>query len=123
MVIQVGYSVVGRSRGRVTLCAVCIVHEVMRSTSFLVEHQNQGRRFVSGLASKPLKRFSSVWPQNRWLRFFGLCLKTGSYSLMICASKSPRWFLRLGLKTKYASVYRLHHKTDGGGRHGTRVEI
>jgi hypothetical protein len=27
---------------------------------FLVEPQNQGRRFVSGLASKPLGRFSSV---------------------------------------------------------------
>jgi hypothetical protein len=29
----------------------------MRSTSFLVEPQNQGRRFVSGLTSKPLKQF------------------------------------------------------------------
>jgi hypothetical protein len=29
----------------------------MRSVSFLVETQNQGRRFVSGLASKPLRRF------------------------------------------------------------------
>jgi hypothetical protein len=47
----------------------------------LVEPQNQGRRFVSGLASKPLgwfvsglaskplRRFSPVWPQNRWLQF------------------------------------------------------
>jgi hypothetical protein len=26
-------------------------------------------RFVSGLASKPLGRFSPVWPQNRWRRF------------------------------------------------------
>jgi hypothetical protein len=28
-----------------------------RSAGFLVEPQNQGRRFVSGLASKPLGRF------------------------------------------------------------------
>jgi hypothetical protein len=31
----------------------------MRSAGFLVEPQNQGRRFVSGLASKPLGWFSS----------------------------------------------------------------
>jgi hypothetical protein len=84
MVAQVG------SIGWVTLCAVCTVHEVSRSASFLFEPQNQGRRFVSGLTSKPLGRFvsgltskllgrfvsgltskplgrfSSVWPQNRW---------------------------------------------------------
>jgi hypothetical protein len=64
MVTQVGYSVAGRSRGRVALCAVYIVHVEMRTVSFLVEPQNQGRRFVSGLASKPLGRFSPVWPQN-----------------------------------------------------------
>jgi hypothetical protein len=39
--------------------AVCglPVHMEMRSTGFLVEPQNQGRRFVSGLASKPLGWF------------------------------------------------------------------
>jgi hypothetical protein len=57
MVAQVGYSVAGRSRGRVALCAVCIMHVEMRSADFLVEPQNQDRRFVSGLASKPLGRF------------------------------------------------------------------
>jgi hypothetical protein len=31
----------------------------MRSMSLLVEPQNQGRRFVSGLDSKPLGRFVS----------------------------------------------------------------
>jgi hypothetical protein len=39
---QVGYSVVGRSEGRVILCAVCTVHEEMRSVRFLIEPQNQG---------------------------------------------------------------------------------
>jgi hypothetical protein len=57
MVAQVGYLVVGRSRGRVAPCAVYTVHVEMRSTGFLVEPQNQGRRFVSGLASKSLGHF------------------------------------------------------------------
>jgi hypothetical protein len=34
--VQVGYSVAGRSRGWVMLCAVCTVHKNMRCTSFLV---------------------------------------------------------------------------------------
>jgi hypothetical protein len=38
-------------------CAVCTVHVEMRSAGFLVGPQNQGRQFVSGLASKPLRRF------------------------------------------------------------------
>jgi hypothetical protein len=108
------------------LCAVYTVHVETRSVSFLVEPQNQGRRFVSGLASKPLgwfspvwlqnrwRRFLPVWPQNRWRRFHGLGLKIDSYGLVIWASKSPRCFLGSRLKTKHASVYRLHHKTDGG---------
>jgi hypothetical protein len=50
MVTQVGYSVAGRLRGQVTSCVVCIVHVETRSAGFLVEPQNQGRRFVSGLA-------------------------------------------------------------------------
>jgi hypothetical protein len=138
MVAQVGYSVAGRSRGRVVPCAVCTWHVETRSAGFFIEPQNQGRRFVSGLASKPLGRFSPVWPQNWWRRFLpvwpqnrwmgflvqpqnqggggflDLGLKTGSSSLVIWASKSPRRFLGLGLKTKWASVCRLCHKTDGG---------
>jgi hypothetical protein len=172
MVAQGGYSVARQSRGRVAPCVVCTVHVETRSAGFLVEHQNQGRRFVSGLASKPLRRFPSVWPQNRWRWFLVVCpqpaatvfsglaskpvatvfsslvsklvvtvspglgskpevgflvepqnqggggfsdlnLKTGSFGLVIWASKSPRWFLGLGLKTKWASVCRLRHKTDG----------
>jgi hypothetical protein len=46
--------------------------------------------------------------------FPGLGLKTGSSGLMIWASKSPYWFLSLGLKINQALVSRLHHKTDGG---------
>jgi hypothetical protein len=37
MVTQVGYSVAGRSRGRVAPCAVCTWHVETRSADFLVE--------------------------------------------------------------------------------------
>jgi hypothetical protein len=43
---QVGYSVAGRSEGRVMPCVVCTMNMEMRSTSFLVEPQNQGRQFL-----------------------------------------------------------------------------
>jgi hypothetical protein len=91
MVAQVGYSVAGRSRGRVTPCAVCTWYVETRNAGFLVEPQNQGGG-----------------------GFPGLGLKTGSSGLVIWASKSPRRFLGLDLKTKQTSVYRLHHKTNGG---------
>jgi hypothetical protein len=57
MIIQVGYSVAKRSRDRVASCAIYTWHVETRSAGFLVEPQNQCRRFVSGLASKPLGRF------------------------------------------------------------------
>jgi ribosomal protein L34 len=70
--------------------------------------------FSPGLASKLVVGFL-VEPQNQGGGGFpGLGLKTGSFSLVIYASKSPRWFLGLSLKTKRASVYQLRHKTDGG---------
>jgi hypothetical protein len=66
-----------------------------------------------GLASKPVVGFL-VEPQNQGGGgFSGLGLKTDSFGLVIWASKSPRWFLCLGLKTKQTSVCRLHHKIDG----------
>jgi hypothetical protein len=66
-----------------------------------------------GLASKPVVGFL-VEPQNQGGGgFLGLGLKTGNSGLVIWASKSPRRFLVLSLKTKQASVYRLRHKTDG----------
>jgi hypothetical protein len=61
------------------------------------------------LASKPAVVFL-VEPQNQG----GLGLKTGSSGLVVWASKSLRRFLGLGLKSKKASVCRLHHKTDRG---------
>jgi hypothetical protein len=52
-----GCWVIGRS---VAPCVVCTWHMETRSTGFLVRSQNQGRRFVSGLALKPLGQFSLV---------------------------------------------------------------
>jgi hypothetical protein len=67
-----------------------------------------------GFASKPVVGFL-VEPQNQGRAGFpDLGLKTGSSNLVIWASKSPRRFLGLGLKTNWISVYRLCHKTDGG---------
>jgi hypothetical protein len=63
-----------------TLCAVCTVHMEMRKAGFLVEPQNQGRRFP------------------------GLGLKINSSGLMIWVSKSPLWVSWLSLKTKRAVV-------------------
>jgi hypothetical protein len=82
------------------MCVICTMHKETRSVGFLVEPQNKGQRFLP------------VWPQNRWLRVSRFGPKTGSYSLVICALKSPPRFLGLGLKTKRATVYRLHHKTN-----------
>jgi hypothetical protein len=44
---QVVYLVAGQSSGRVTLCTVCTVHKVMRSTGFLVQPQNHSLGFPS----------------------------------------------------------------------------
>jgi hypothetical protein len=66
-----------------------------------------------GLASKPVVGFL-VEPQNQGGGGFpGLGLKTGSSGLVIWASKSPRRFLDLALKTKRTLVCRLRHKIDG----------
>jgi hypothetical protein len=67
---QVGYSVVGRSEGRMTSCAVCTVHKEMRSTCFLVEPQNQGGWIVSDLTSKPLGQFVSGLASKPLGQFF-----------------------------------------------------
>jgi hypothetical protein len=90
----------------------------------------------SGLASKLVVTVSPgltlklmvdflVEPQNQCGGgFLGLGLKIGSYGLMIWTSKSPRWFLSFGLKTKWVMVCQLCLKTDGRmRRHGVYVEI
>jgi hypothetical protein len=67
-----------------------------------------------GLASKPAVGFLFE-PQNQGGGGFpSLGLKTGSSSLVIWVSKSPRQILSLGLKTKQTSICRLHHKINDG---------
>jgi hypothetical protein len=71
-------------------CAVCTVHVETRSACFLVEPENQGRRFVSGLTSKNHSDgFSSVWaskPLVTVCEWFGL--KTTRTVFTDLASKS-----------------------------------
>jgi hypothetical protein len=64
-----------------------------------------------GLALKPLTRVSRFWSQ------------TGSCGLVIWPMKSPRRFLGLGLKTKWAMVCQVRYKIDGRMETRTRVEI
>jgi hypothetical protein len=73
------YSMARRSGGWVMPCAVCTVHIEMRSTSFLVETQNQGRvswlsfkTKVDGFliwASKLTALVWRFWPQNHRVSF------------------------------------------------------
>jgi hypothetical protein len=62
--VQVGYSVDERSRGWVTPFVVCTVHKETRSADFLVEPQNQGRRF-GDFGLKNTATVSSFGPQNQ----------------------------------------------------------
>jgi hypothetical protein len=68
----------------------------------------------SGLASKPVAMvFSDLASKQMAAVSPDLGLKTDSYGLVIWASKSPRRFLGLRLKTKQTSVCQLRYKTDG----------
>jgi hypothetical protein len=53
-----------------------------------------------GLASKPVVNFLVESQNLGGGEFSGLGIKTGSFGLVIWASKSPQWFLGLGLRTK-----------------------
>jgi hypothetical protein len=100
MVAQVGYSVAVRSRGRVASCAVFPLHVETRSAGFLVEPENQGRRFVSGLASKPLGRFLAVWPQNLLGRFLPVWPQNWWRWFFLFWPQNRWWVSWLSLKTK-----------------------
>jgi hypothetical protein len=63
-----------------------------------------------GLASKPAISFLVESQNQGGGGFSNLCLKTGSSGLVIYASKSPRRFLGLGLKTNQASICQLRHR-------------
>jgi hypothetical protein len=72
----------------------------MRSAGFLVEPQNQGRRFVSGLASKTLGWFVSGLASKPQGRFSLFGLKTGGDGFFQFALKTggldfPVWNTKL----------------------------
>jgi hypothetical protein len=89
MVTHIGYSAAGRSGGRVTLCAVCTVHEVRVSWSTVCEWfafnttqtvcewfgLKTTQTVFSSLTLKSVARVSRFGPQNRQLRFDDLSLK------------------------------------------------
>jgi hypothetical protein len=68
----------------------------------------------STFTSKPMVGFLVESQNQGGGGFSGLGLKTGSFGWVICVLKLPRRFLDLGLKTKWASVCQLRHKTNGG---------
>jgi hypothetical protein len=90
----------GENHGRSRMpCVVYTVHVETRSAGFLVEPQNQGLWFVSGLASKPLGRFLPVWPQNRWQRF-----------LPVWPQNWWRWFLLVWPQNWWLLIFWFGHQ-------------
>jgi hypothetical protein len=96
-------------------CAVCTVHVEMRSAGFLVEPQNQGRRFMSGLASKPLGRFlTGLASKPVAIVFAGLASKPvatvlSSLTSKLVATVSP------GLASKLVVGFLVEPQIQGGG--------
>jgi hypothetical protein len=137
MVAQVGYSVAGRSRGRVAPCAVCTWHVETRSTSFLVEPQNQGgvgfpgldlKTGSSGLVIWSLKITATVsWfePQNQVS--FGLSVAPQNRRREVGAGHASRSSSLLGVEASLARVSQSGLKTGGGatagGARGTIAEV
>jgi hypothetical protein len=69
-------------------CAVCTVHVETMTAGFLVEPQNQGRRFMSGLTSKPLGWFlTGLASKPMAMVFAGLASKPVATVLSSLASK------------------------------------
>jgi hypothetical protein len=115
MVAQVGYSVAGLSRGRVAPCVVCTWHVETRSVGFMVEPQNQGRRFVSGLAAKQLGWFSPFGLKTGGDGFWRFGLKTCCNGFCWFGLKTGgNGFLQFGLKTGGDGFSRFGLKTRGG---------
>jgi hypothetical protein len=100
----------------VTSCAVCTVYVETRSTSFLVEPQNQGRRFVTGLTSKPVCQWYGL--KTTGTVFSGLAsqlvaLVFSSLTLKSVATISP------GLTSKAVVCFLVEPQNQGGGGFST----
>jgi hypothetical protein len=124
MVAQVGYSVAGRSRGRVTLCAVCTGHVETRSTSFLVEPQNRQLCF-GDLGLKITATVSWFGPQNQV--DFGLSVAPQNRRREVSAGHASRSSSLLGVEASLTRVSQSGLKTGGGattgGACGTIAEV
>jgi hypothetical protein len=124
MVAQVGYLVAGRSRGRVTPCAVCTWHVETRSTGFLVEPQNQGGGGFLGLGLKTGSSGLAIWglkitatvswfgPQNQV--GFGLSVVAQNRRRKVGAGHASRSSSLLGVEASLARVSQSALKTGGG---------
>jgi hypothetical protein len=78
----------------------------------VVWHQNHWDDFLPFGLKTGGDSFSRFGLKTGGFGFSSLSLKTGGYGLVICASKSPRQFFGLELKTKWAMVCRLRLKID-----------
>jgi hypothetical protein len=137
MVAQVRYSVAGRSRGRVTPCAVCTWHVETRSAGFLVEPQNQGgggfpglglKTGCSGLVIWGLKitaTFSWFRPQNQVS--FGSSVASQNRWREVGVGHASRSRSLLGVEASLARVSQSGLKTGRGmttgGVRGTIAEV
>jgi hypothetical protein len=137
MVALVGYSVAGRSRGRLAPCAVCTWHVETRSAGFLVEPQNQGGGGFPGLGLKTGSSGLVIWglkitatvswfgPQNQV--GFALSIAPQNRQREVGAGHASRSSSLLGIEASLARVSQSGLKTGGcvttGGAHGTIVEV
>jgi hypothetical protein len=106
---------------------VCDLHRAQGNEEhrFLGSASKLRSTISPSLASKPVATVLVVLPQNHSLGFPSLGLKIGSCGLVICLTKSPRWFLGFGSKIKWAMICRLCHKIDGRMKtvHDTRQDL
>jgi hypothetical protein len=125
VVTQVGYSAARRSRGRVTLCAVCTWHVETRSAGFLVEPQNQGGGGFPGLGLKITTTVSWFGPQNQV--GFGLLVAPQNRWREVSVGHASRSSSLLGIEANLARVSQSGLKTGGGatigGARGTITEV
>jgi hypothetical protein len=125
MVVHVGYSVPGRSRGRVVSCAVCTWHVKTRSTGFLVEPQTQGGGGFGDLGLKITATVSWFVPQNQV--GFGLSVAPQNRRREIGAGHVSRSSSLLGVEASLARVFQSGLNTGGGtttgGARGSIAEV